>query len=108
MKLYEEKKQINLSDALAVMFGSDTPHDNFEFMIDFDEVDRLVAFGKTWTKKDPTHYGVLVPKYWIHQEYCPVVSYDEEDLFLIDLFNDSYMKKYFNQKRFHVWKKISN
>lgn len=106
MKLYEEKRQINLSDALTVMFGSNTPHDNFEFMIDFDEVDKLVAFGKTWTNKDPAHWGKLIPKYWIHKEHCPVISYDHEDVFLVDLFNDNYMKKYFNQKRFHVWKKI--
>ena len=106
MKLYDKRIQINLSDALATMFTNDMQGDNFEYMINFDEVTRLVAFGKTWTKKDPAHWGTSVPKYWIHQEHCPVISYDHEDLFLVDLFNDPYMKKYFNQKRFHVWRKI--
>lgn len=106
MKLYENKRQIMLSDALVAMFSNDKPHNNFEYMIDFDEVTRLITFGKTWTKKDPAHWGKLVPKYWIHKENCPVIAYDNEDLFLVDLFNDPYMKKYFNQKRFHIWVKI--
>lgn len=106
MKLYEKKRQINLSDALATMFINEVPGDNFEYMIDFDEVTRLVAFGKTWTKKDPAHWGTLVPKYWIHKENCPTISFDNEDIFLVDLFNDMYMKKYFNEKRFHIWEKI--
>jgi hypothetical protein len=75
-------------------------------MISFDEANRLVAFGKTWTKKDPVHWGTLVPKYWIHQEYCPTILYDSEDLFLVDLFNEPYMKRYLNEKRFHIWKKV--
>ena len=106
MKLYEKKIEINLSDALAAMFTNDMQGDNFEYMISFDEVERLVAFGKTWTKKDTAHWGTSVPKYFIAREYCPVIPYDSEDLFLIDLFHDPYMKKYFNQKRFHVWRKI--
>ena len=106
MKLYENKREINLSDALMTMFTNNVSGDNFEYMISFDEVDRLVTFGKTWTKKDTINWGIPTPKYFITREYCPTISYDSEDLFLVDLFNDPYMKKYFNQKRFHIWSKI--
>lgn len=95
-----------LYKALANIFTNDTPYDNFEYMISFDDVDRLMTFGKTWTKKDPAHWGTLVPKYWIHKEYCPVISLDNEDIFLVDLFNDADMKRYFDEKRFSVWEKV--
>lgn len=106
MKLYENKREISLYDALYQMKADQVPDHNFEFMISFDEVDRLYVFGKTWTKKDPSDWGNNVSKYWIHQQYCPVLVFNKEDAFLADLFTDSMMHRYFNDKRFHVWEQV--
>ena len=103
MKLYENKREITLKEALVILFTNNVPDQNFEYMISFDEVTRLVAFGKTWTKKDPANWGKNVCKYWIHEEYCPTIAYDDIDLFLIDLFHISGVQKYFNKKKFHIW-----
>ena len=106
MKLYENKREITLYDALYRMKADQVPDYNFEFMISFDGVDRLYVFGKSWTKKDPSDWGNNVSKYWIHQQYCPVLAFDNEDAFLADLFTDSMMHRYFNGKRFHIWEEV--
>ena len=106
MKLYENKREISLYDALYQMKADNVPGHNFEFMISFDEVDRLYVFGKTWTKKNPSCWGTDVNKFWIHQQYCPVLPFDNEDVFLANLFTDSMMHRYFNTKRFHVWEQV--
>lgn len=106
MKLYENKREISLYDALYQMKADQVPDHNFEFMISFDEVDRLYVFGKTWTKKNTSCWGKNVSMYWIHPQYCPVLAFDKEDVFLANLFTDSMMHRYFNTKRFHVWEEV--
>ena len=106
MKLYENKREITLKEALTILFTNNVPGLNVEYMISFDEVTRCVVFGKSWTKKDTSKWGKMVCKYWIHQEYCPVIGYDDADLFLVDLIHIPGMQKYFNQKKFHVWEEI--
>lgn len=106
MKLYENKREVELWQALKMMFCDGVPGHNFEYMITFDEVTRVAAFGKTWTKKDIHRWGELVPKFWHHQEYCPVLSYDDIDVFLVELFNDSGLKKQLGCKKFHVWEEV--
>ena len=106
MKLYENKREITLYDALYRMKADQVPNHNFEFMISFDGVERLYVFGKTWTKKDTSCWGKNVSKYWIHPQYCPVLAFGNEDVFLANLFTDSMMHKYFNTKRFHVWEEV--
>ena len=106
MKLYENKKEITLKEALTVLFTNNIPGSNFEYMISFDGVTRLVAFGKTWTKKSTSNWGKNVCKYWIHEENCPTIGYDDIDLFLLDLLHIPGMKKYLNTKRFHIWEEI--
>ena len=106
MKLYENKREIALWTALKMLFVDEVPGHDFEYMISFDEVERLVAFGKTWTKKDTSRWGKLVCKYWIHQEYCPTIGYDDVDLFLVDLLHIPGMEKYFNKAKFHVWEEV--
>lgn len=106
MKLYESKREIKLWSTLKMMFCDDVPGHDFEYMISFDEVLRLVAFGKTWTKNDPKNWGENICKYWIHETYCPTVAYDDIDLFLVDLLHISGMERYFNQKKFHIWEKV--
>ena len=42
-------------------------------------------------------------KYWIHEEHCPTIAYDDVDLFLVGLMNISGMQKYFNKiNRKHI------
>ena len=106
MVLYKNKKEITLKEALTVLFTNNIPNLNIEYMISFDEVKRVVAFGKSWTKKDISNWGKSVCKYWIHEEHCPIIGYDDVDLFLVDLMNISGMQKYFNQKKFHIWEEI--
>lgn len=106
MKLYENKREITLKEVLTILFTNNIPGRNFEYMISFDEVTRLVAFGKTWTKKDTSRWGKEVCKYWIHQNNCPTIAYDDVDLFLLDLLHIPGMQKYFNTKKFHIWEKI--
>ena len=106
MKLYENKREITLKEALTILFVNNIPNHNLEYMISFDDVTRCVAFGKSWTKKDISNRSTSVCKYWIHEEYCPVIGYDDVDLFLVDLMNISGMQKYFNQKKFHIWEEI--
>ena len=103
MKLYEHKKETTLKEALTILLTNNIPNHNFEYMISFDEVERVVAFGKSWTKKDTSRWGKDVCKFWIHEEHCPTIAYDDVDLFLLDLMHLSGMKKYFNQKKFHIW-----
>ena len=57
MKLYENKREITLKDALTILFTNNRPNQNIEYMISFDEVTRVVAFGKSWTKKDTSNWG---------------------------------------------------
>lgn len=104
MKLYENKKEITLKEALVVLFTNNVPNSDYEYMISFDYVSRLVAFGKAWTKKDPANWGKNVCKYYIHEEYGPVISYDDADLFLMDLMSVPGIKKHLNEKEFHIWK----
>lgn len=106
MELYENKREITLKEALAILFTNNVPNRNLEYIISFDEVARLVAFGKSWTKKDISNWGSDVCKYWIHEENCPTISYDDIDLFLLDLLHIPGMQKYFNEKKFHVWEEI--
>ena len=103
MKLYENKREITLKDALTILFTNNRPNQNIEYMISFDEVTRVAAFGKSWTKKDTSNWGKMVCKYWIHQDNCPTIAYDDIDLFLVDLLHIPGMQKYFNQKKFHIW-----
>lgn len=102
MKLYENKREVELCAALKMMLCDDVPGHNFEYMISFDDVARVAAFGKTWTKRDTLRWGEEVCKFWIHEEHCPTIGYDNIDLFLVDLFHISGMK-YFNMKKFHIW-----
>lgn len=106
MKLYENKREITLKEALTILFTNNVPGLNFEYMISFDHVTRLVAFGKTWTKKDTSNWGKMVCKYWIHQEFCPTIGYDDIDVFLVDLMHIPGIQKYFNAKKFHIWEEI--
>lgn len=106
MKLYENKREITLKEALTILFTNNVPGLNFEYVISFDEVSRLVAFGKTWTKKDTSNWGKMICKYWIHQEYCPTIGYDDIDLFLVDLLHIPGMEKYFHKAKFHIWEEI--
>lgn len=106
MKLYETKREITLKDALTILFTNNVPDQSIEYMISFDEVTRVVAFGKNWTKKDISNWGKNVCKYWIHEEHCPVIGYNDVDLFLVDLIHIPGMQKYFNKKKFHIWEKI--
>lgn len=103
MNLYENKREITLTEALTILFTNNVPGRNYEYMISFDEVARVVTFGKSWTKKDTSNWGKNICKYWIHEEYCPTISYDNIDLFLVDLLHIPGMKKYFNTKKFHIW-----
>ena len=103
MKLYEHKRETTLKAALTILLTNNVPGRNFEYMISFDEVMRVVAFGKSWTKKDVSRWGENVCKFWIHEEHCPALAYDDVDLFLVHLMNISGMQKYFNQKKFHIW-----
>ncbi len=95
MKLYENKKEVKLWDALLEMLTNEWPGHDFEYMISFDNVTRLKAFGKTWVGG---RY-----KLWIHDQYCPVYSYDDRDVFLLELFKD--LNTYFGQKIIHVWER---
>ena len=106
MELYEHKREITLKEALTILFTNNVPNCNLEYMISFDKITRVVAFGKSWTKKDTSNWGKSVCKYWIHKEYCPTIGYDDVDLFLVDLMNIAGMQKYFNQKKFHIWEEI--
>ena len=106
MKLYEHKRETTLKEALTILFTNNVPNCNFEYMISFDEVTRIVAFGKSWTKKDTSRWGENLCKFWIHEEHCPTIAYDDVDLFLVDLMHISGMQKYFNQKKFHIWEEI--
>lgn len=106
MKLYENKREIELSGALIKIFTNNVPGHDLEFMISFDDVERLTCFGKTWTKKSPFNYGKLEPVLFIHREYCPTLAYNDKDIFLMILFEDDAMNRYFNKKKFHVWEEI--
>lgn len=106
MKLYENRRETTLKDALTILFTNNVPNCNFEYMISFDEVTRVVAFGKSWTKKDTSRWNKDVCKFWIHEEHCPTIAYDDVDLFLLDLMHISGMQKYFRQKKFHIWEEI--
>lgn len=106
MKLYENKREIELWAALKMMLCDDVPGHNFEYMISFDDVTRVVAFGKTWTKKDTDRWGEMVPKFWHHQEYCPTIAYNDIDAFLVELFDNSGLKNQLGCKKFHVWEEI--
>ena len=106
MELYKNKKEITLKEALVMLFINNVTNLNVEYMISFDEVKRVVAFGKRWTKKDVSNWGRNVCKYWIHEEYCPTIAYDDADLFLVHLMNIPGMEQYFNQKKFHIWEEI--
>ena len=106
MKLYENKREIALADALTILLTNNIPGRDFEYMISFDEVTRVVAFGKSWTKKDTSRWGKMVCKYWIHEEHCPTIAYDDIDSWLVDLLHISGMRKYFNEKKFHIWEEI--
>ena len=106
MILYENKREITLKEALTVLFTNNIPGLNIEYMISFDGVTILVTFGKGWTKKDISNWGKNVCKYWIHEEHCHTIGYDDVDLFLLDLFRIPGMQKYFNEKRFHIWEEI--
>ena len=106
MKLYENKREITLKEALTILFTNEIPGRNFEYMVSFDEVTRLVAFGKSWTKKDISNWGKTVCRYWIHEENCPTIAYDDVDWFISDLLNISGMKRHFNKKMFHIWEEI--
>lgn len=96
MKLYENKKEIKLWDALMEMLTNEWPGHDSEYMISFDNVTRLIAFGKTWVKG--------VPKLWIHEQYCPTIPYDDQDVFLIELFKG--LNTYFGKKIIHVWEEV--
>lgn len=96
MKLYENKKEVKLWDALLDMFSDEWPGHDFEYMISFDDTTKLKAFGKTWQD------GVC--KLWIHDQYCPVYPYDDRDVFLLELFKN--LNTYFGQKRLHVWEEV--
>ena len=106
MKLYENKREIALWTALKMLFVDEVPGHDFEYMIDAYGNKRLIAFGKTWTKKDTSRWGKLVPKFWIHEEHCPTLAYDNIDLFLLDLFNVKGVIKYFDEKQFCVWEEV--
>lgn len=106
MKLYENKREITLKEALTILFINNVPNHNFEYMISFDEVTRVVAFGKSWTKKDTSNWGKDVCKYWIHEENCPTIGYNDIDVFLSNLMHISGMETRFYQKRFHIWEEI--
>ena len=106
MKLYENKREIELSEALVRIFTNNVPGQNIEFMISFDEVTRVTRFGKCWTKKDTSRWGKLTPKYFVHEEYCPALGYDDRDIFLLVLFGQAGMKRYFGEKKFHIWEEI--
>lgn len=93
MKLYENKKEIKLWDALMEMLTNEWPGHNSEYMISFDGDTKLKAFGKTWVKG--------VPKLWIHDIYCPVFAYDDRDVFLVELFKG--LNTYFGRNIIHVW-----
>ena len=96
MKLYENRKEIKLWDALMDMLTDEWPGHDYEYMISFDGVTRLVAFGKTWIKG--------TPKLWIHEQYCPTIPYDDRDVFLVDLFKG--LNNYFGKKIIHVWEEV--
>lgn len=98
MKLYENKKEVKLWDVLRIMLTDEVPGHNFEYMISFDDTTNLKAFGKTWKGN--------MPKLWIHKQYCPVIAYDDKDVFLIELFKD--LNTYFGKNITHVWERISN
>lgn len=96
MKLYENKKEIKLWEALNTMLTDEVHGRNFEYMISFDGTTKLKAFGKTWVKG--------VPKLWIHEQYCPTFPYDDRDVFLVELFKD--LNTYFGQNIIHVWETV--
>ena len=53
----QQRGEITLKEALTMLFVNNVPNLNMEYMISFDEVKRVVAFGKGWTKKDPSNWG---------------------------------------------------
>ena len=97
---------IGLYDALYRMKSDNVPDHNFEFMITFDRVERKIVFGKKWTKNSASNFGTNTPVYWIHQENCQTFVYENEDMFLSDLFKDSVMHIYFGEIKFHVWEEV--
>lgn len=106
MKLYENKREIALWVALKTMFCDEVPGHNFEYMIEAYGNKNLIAFGKTWTKKDTSRWGKLTPKFWIHIENCPTIAYDDIDVFLLELFNIQGVNTYFHEKQFCVWEEV--
>ena len=96
MKLYENRKEVKLWDALFDMLSDEWPGHDFEYMISFDDNTRLIAFGKTWVSG--------ASKLWIHEQYCPTFPYDDRDVFLLELFKN--LNTYFGQKRLHVWEEV--
>ena len=106
MVLYKNKKEVTLKEALTILFTNNVPDLNIEYMISFDEVKRLVTFGKGWTRKDTSNWGKSVCQFWIHEEHCPTLAYDDADLFISDLLHISGMQRYFNTKKFHIWEEI--
>lgn len=102
MELYKNRKEINLYDALYCM--KTFLNCDFEYMISFDQETRLIAFGKTWSESKTT--GKIAPKYWFYQNDKPEFYFDDEDVFLINLFACNIMNHNSDVKKFHVWEEV--
>ena len=102
MELYKNRREIGLYDALYCM--KTFLRYDFEYIISFEQEVKLIAFGKTWTEDKTT--GNIVPKYWFCQDDNRKFYFDNEDLFLVNLFTYNMVKRYFDTKKFHVWEEI--
>jgi hypothetical protein len=97
MKLYENRREITLKDALTVLFTNNCPGTSIQYMISFDEVDRCILFGKGYNP-------IYNENAWTISSINGIVCFknDNADAFLVELFNDSYMER----NMFHVWEEV--
>lgn len=71
MKLYENKREITLKEALTVLFTNNVPGQNIHYMISFDEVDRYIRFGKGY---DPFYRDTT----WVIASDTRMVSFEKK------------------------------
>ena len=100
MKLYKNKKEIGLYDALYCM--KTIVNYNFEYMV--SQGDKLITFGKIWIEDIATKK--LKPQYWIHQKDQRIFLFENEDMFLVKLLTNDIFAQSTNSKTFCVWEEI--
>ena len=96
MKLYENKREITLAEALAVLLTNNVPGQFIHYMISFDETGKFIKFGKG--------YHPIYDCAWFiaDDDTILALSPTNTDEFLIRLFDGPYLSQYFEEKQFHV------